>query len=473
MPRIPTILRSAGLLLTLQLLLLSSCASYYRQNVDFHRHIAAGNIEAAAEFLAKNKKNESGKSRLLYFLEQGVVQQMLGDYEASNSYLEKAYIFTEDERGSLVEGAISLLTNPMNTTYMGEAFERVQLHYYKALNFLNMGSYEKALVECRRINVKLTEMNDHYEFRKNRYKQDAFAHNLMGLIFEASGEINDAFISYRNAYKAYTETYNEFGLNAPQQLKDDLLRTAHLNGFTEELRQFEEEFGQNYEHQKHDGGEIIVFWNNGLGPVKDEWSLNFLITGGEEGRFFFKNEELGLSFPFYMEDEDKRNEITDLKVLRIAFPKYVQRQPIFNSAYLRSNGMELELEKAQDINEIAFATLKDRMVREMATSLLRFALKQVTEGLARKKNEVLGMLMNLTNAITEKADTRNWQTLPHSIGYARLQLPEGEQEVTLTLNSSRGSETKDLRFFVEAGKTRFHTINTIESVPPRLSRSEF
>ena len=31
---------------------------------------------------------------------------MLGDYETSNTYLEKAYIFTEDERGSLVEGAL-------------------------------------------------------------------------------------------------------------------------------------------------------------------------------------------------------------------------------------------------------------------------------------------------------------------------------------------------------------------------------
>jgi len=454
----------------LLLLFLSSCSSYYKQNIDFHRHIASGNVQAAANVLSKNEKLASGKSRLLYFLEQGVVHQMLGDYETSNTYLEKAYIFTEDERGSLVEGAISLLTNPMNTTYLGEDFERVQLHYYKALNFLRMNQLEEALVECRRINIKLNEMNDRYEFRKNRYKQDAFAHNLMGMIFEASGEINDAFISYRNAYNAYQETYNQFGLNAPEQLKEDLMRSAYLNGFTEELRQYEQEFGYSYEHAKSDDGEIVVFWNNGLGPVKDEWSLNFLITGGDEGRFFFKNEELGLSFPFYLDDEDKRDELTDLKVLRVAFPKYVQRQPIFQSATLGANGYDVQVETAQDINEIAFATLRDRMVREMATSLLRFALKQVTEGLARNQNKVLGMIVNLTNAITEKADTRNWQTLPHSIGYARLKLPEGEQTVTLNLQSAHGSETKNLRFFVEAGKTRFYSIHTIDSVSPRLQR---
>lgn len=452
------------------LLFLGSCASYYKQNIDFHRHIASGNVRAAADVLSNNEKLASGKSRLLYFLEQGVVHQMLGDYETSNTYLEKAYIFTEDERGSLVEGAISLLTNPMNTTYMGEDFERVQLHYYKALNFLRMDRLEEALVECRRINIKLNELNDRYEFRKNRYKQDAFAHNLMGMIFEASGEINDAFISYRNAYNAYQETYNQFGLNAPEQLKEDLMRSAYLNGFTEELRQYEQEFGYSYVHEKADDGEIVVFWNNGLGPIKDEWSLNFLITGGDEGRFFFKNEELGLSFPFYLDDEDKRSELTDLKVLRVAFPKYVKRQPVFHSATLGANGFDVQLETAQDINEIAFATLRDRMVREMATSLLRFALKQLTEGLARKKNEVLGMIMNLTNAITEKADTRNWQTLPYSIGYARLKLPEGEQTVTLNLQSARGTETKNLRFLVKAGQTRFHTIHTIDSVPPRLER---
>ncbi len=38
-----------------------------------------------------------------------------------------------------------------------------------------------------------------------RYQHDAFANNLIGLIYDASGDYNNAFIAYRNAYDIYEE----------------------------------------------------------------------------------------------------------------------------------------------------------------------------------------------------------------------------------------------------------------------------
>ena len=58
-------------------------------------------------------------------------------------------------------------------------------------------------------------------------------HYMTGLIYEATGELNDAYVSYRNALDAY-ETYKKaFGLKAPAALRKDLARRASL-GYTED-----------------------------------------------------------------------------------------------------------------------------------------------------------------------------------------------------------------------------------------------
>ena len=71
-------------------------------------------------------------------------------------------------------------------------------------------------------------------------------------------------------------------MGAPLQLKYDLLRMASLCGFTSELRQYETEFGLTYQPEPiPENGELILFWLNGLGPVKSERSLEFVKQKGE------------------------------------------------------------------------------------------------------------------------------------------------------------------------------------------------
>ena len=47
-----------------------------------------------------------------------------------------------------------------------------------------------------------------------------------------------------------------------------------------------------------------MFWNNGLGPVKSEWSINFTVVKGSGGAVTFVNEEYDFSFPFWLNDDD-------------------------------------------------------------------------------------------------------------------------------------------------------------------------
>lgn len=452
------------------LFIVSGCATYYQKNLAFQEAFTSGDIEKAEKLLDKNKKAAKDKNRLLYFLQKGTVAQLLNEFEESNKYFENAYIFTEDVTKNYALEATSFLTNPNVTAYRGEDHERVLLHYFKVVNYLQMERYEEALVECRRINIKLNALNDKYRDRKNRYKEDAFANNLMGIVYEASGDVNNAFIAYRNAYNTYIEDYSKyFGIGAPQQLKRDLLRTAYLNGFTEELRQYEKAFNITYSHQPKTGGELLFFWHNGLGPVKEEFSINFAVVKGQGGTVIFENKEYGFSFPFPLSPSEKGSGgLGDLKIVRVAFPKYLERQPLFNKAEIAVNGSVYPIEQAEDINGIAFKTLEDRMLRELGTALLRLATKQLAEYEIRKQNEEVGALLSIVNAITEKADTRNWQTLPHDIGYARVPLKVGSNTVKLkTISTARGN-TKEASFDFEGleGKTEFFRYHSLETLTP-------
>ena len=439
----------AFLLLISFSLLVGACATWYQKNSKFNQAFESGSIQQANQLLQNKDKEAEGKDRLLYFLDRGVVLQMLGEYEESNAYFEKAYLYLQDFRKSYGFAVLSMISNPMVRPYPGEDHEKVLIHYYKALNYLMLNDPQSALVEARRINNQLNEFNTKYEDHPNRYKTDAWAHTIMGIAYDIEKDVNNAFIAYRNAYYAYRNIYEDhFGTQIPEQLKYDLLRTAAANGFWDELRKFETEFGINRESYAQPNPELIFFWHNGLGPVKEEWSINFTLVKGDGGVILFENTELGLSFPFPIYDSDiyDEDEFSDLRMVRVAFPKYALERAHYQGAALVFDSTDAyPLEISENGYQIARSVLQDRLLREMSTALLRLAAKQASEAAIREQNEDLGTVISIINAATEKADTRNWQTLPHSISYARIPLDTGEYHYQLKSGDAvHGSFNVDL-----------------------------
>ena len=455
------------------ILVLGGCATYYQQNHQLQKYIVSGNLQKADQLLNQDTRSREGRNKLLYYLNHGYVEWMLNRYQVSNQYFLEADRIVEDYLRNYGLEALALLTNPKIKPYRPEDFEAVMLHYYTALNFIQLNDYEDALVECRRINLRLQQLNDQYADHKNRYQRDAFAHNLMGMIYEAAGDYNNAFIAYRNAFNVYEEDYEKyFSVEAPEQLKHDILRTAYMTGFQDEVRYYEKKFNTTYHHQPHEHGEVIFFWLNGFGPIKDEWSIHFTkIPSPREGYVIMRNEELDISFPLYIgnKSEDEKNAFAQLRFFRVAFPKYVERKPVYQQATLQIKNNRVQLEKAQDINEIAFKTLRDRMLREMSNALLRIATKKALEFAADQENENLGTLLNIVNTLTEQADTRNWQTLPYSIHYARVPLEEGKNVIRLKTQSPRhGNKTQAYTFQGQKEKIYFATKHTTASYAPRI-----
>ena len=78
--------------------LLSSCATYYQSNLNFNQEFERGNLDSALENLQARAKEANGSKEFLYYVNNGLVLSMMGRYEESNEYFEKAYLFGEDYR---------------------------------------------------------------------------------------------------------------------------------------------------------------------------------------------------------------------------------------------------------------------------------------------------------------------------------------------------------------------------------------
>lgn len=449
------------------LLSLSSCATYYTQNEKFQKAIESGDYKKAQDIA--NTKKVKNKDKLLGFLQKGTVSFLLEEYEESNRNFASADSVLELHINKTLEQTLALLSNEAIKTYAGEDFEKVYVNYYKALNYIGLNDYSAALVEVRKINEKLYRLNDKYSSHKNRFRDDAFAHVVMGLIYQANKEYNDAFIAFRNALNVYEKIYvPNFNFVIPLSFKQILLQSAYQAGFYDDMRFYEKKFGITFNDRSinAENGHVVFIWQNGLVPVKDEVSFNFVRVGNDGGMANFYSKEMNLTIPIFLPSNSDPNSFSSISSLRVAIPTYVERKSFYKSASLITDNASVTFQKSEDINAIAFKTLEDRLAREMGITLARIATKKTAEYAAREGNENVGALIGIINAFTEKADTRSWQSLPHSICFEKLSLPQGNQNITFEATSIYGAKmTQTYNVNIEAGKTKFIVINTPQTQP--------
>jgi uncharacterized protein len=453
--------------------LLFSCATYNNRIGTYYDQVVSNQYDKAYMALDHNKLLLRKRNRLLYLFEKGKMAHLMKRYDSSNLFFNEADLFIEDAHISTRDIALGTLLNPMMETYKGEDFEKFMVHYYKALNYLGLGQGDEAMVEARRISLRSYAQQDKTGDKANRYSDDAFALMLQGIIYEQSGDINNAFISYRNSVDIFLKNKNEwYGVSLPGQLKQDLLRTATANGFIEDVQHYSSLLNTTLQPAaKAPGGELILFWENGLAPVKQEQNFFFSLTKNGLGDFAFTDASGTVNVPFIFDKDVNKDNIKaeDIRSLRVAFPKY-QEQPVFYThGSVTVNNTQYAFEQAENINELAFATLKERFLKEMSKTLSRLAVKKLAEAAARAnksekdkdEREALAAAIQIFSFVTEKADTRNWQSLPHTILYTRIPLQAGTNELTINFTGVN-QQTKPMRLTVEGnGRLQVQNVCTL------------
>jgi hypothetical protein len=174
--------------------------------------------------------------------------------------------------------------------------------------------------------------------------------------------------------------------------------------------------------------------------------------------------------------------LENLRSFRVALPKYEAQPLVYSGASLQLNNQTYSFEPVENINILAFSTLKERMLKELSSTLTRLAVKKLAEAAIRPKEEkedknkteeqkkkdkkekaqreALALGLQIFNFATEKADTRNWQSLPHTIYYIRIPLEKGENNISLQLN---GISAKSVQLSVNGnGGLQFRNICTLK-----------
>lgn len=429
--------------------------SYYEMSAEYQSELQNGNVDKALKLVKKNKFLKKKRNHVLKLLEQGKLAHLNGDFKESNGYLNSVDSIFELKQKHVADVFVENFTNPEKTKYKAEDFEKVTIHYYKALNYYYLNNIEGAIVEAKRINLQLNEINDKYPAdKKNRYKSDAFAHTLQGFLYEVNGDVNNAFIAYRNAANLYLDNNDKtyLGVNIPPTLENDVLRTASQLGFYNEVSYFEKKFNRKFLSARNKGGELILIWEKGLIPYKDQTYFTFHMVPQSGVNFLdVYNNDLGISFPIPV---DANNKKSNYDVINVAFAKYESRAPYFSQAKVTTNNKSYTFEKLEDFDFIARKTLEDRRFREIAKAAARIATKKLAEYALKKENDNLGTVLTAFNALNEKADTRNWQTLPQSLNYIRIPLNSGKNNIKITYTGANGQTLERVLEIVGNGRVQ-------------------
>ncbi|MBL0152269.1 MAG: hypothetical protein IPP93_01805 [Chitinophagaceae bacterium] len=446
----------ARMLIVFALFILGGCASYRNQASDYYNYLQRGEYEKASASLDHTKILSKSRNKLLLLLEKGKLAHLRGHWEESNTFLNEADNIIEDglnRSGNFIAGT---LINPMMSQYQPESFERYLVHYYKALNYIQLGQNSEAVVEARRISLSTFALQD-LQKNENKYSSDPFAYMFQGLIYENNGDANNAFIAYRNAVDLYLEKGGVFyGTPLPAQLRKDLFRAAAAAGFMDEVSRYENIFGSRYTPEPvNPNGELILFWENGAAPVKEQQDFFFSLLAGGDGLFYFRDNNNFYNIPLDRSIAGSSFNPADVRSFRMAIPRYRQSRSVFQNATVILPNGQVNMEMAENINALAVVSLDQRMGKELASALTRMAVKKIAEAAVRpkedkktdnankteeekkkdekKKNtaEAISLGLQLFNLASEKADTRNWQSLPASIYYARIPLVPGENKISL------------------------------------------
>ena len=431
------------------MVLLAGCGPSVNRYLLIDASLRAHDVKGADAIVQQAEKEYDGGSRVLYGMDRGMTLQLVGDYQQSNAVLEQA----EDELDRLYTRkirtqALAFMTNDTALPYEGDPYEQVLINVLKALNYAVLGQWQDALVEARRIDHRLNVLSDRTQ-EKHAYRDDGFARYLSGILYESTGDVNNAFIAYRKAYETFDATRAWSHTSVPSQLREDLLRTSEAMHFTQELAEYRRLFPDTKwetNQSLQQLAQVVVISYNGRAPRKEDQFLDLPISLNALQLVLFNR---GI-----VQQNRRSNQAMDTvlyglngRVVRVALPRLIPQKTqvsVDTVSLIPDNGARVTVntELVHNVTALAEKALSERMAGITAKALARAATKfAFAEGATRGAQHAVGrdaapwvgLLVGLLTkglaVASEEADTRSWQTLPDEIHLARVWVPPGRYQV--------------------------------------------
>jgi len=444
-------------------LTLSACAgtsfgdlfsNYNKQMQGVKNAQQKGNFEQAVSLIPE--RSESNGSYSLSLLEKARLEFLASNHEESKQDFALVYRQVQQAEQAAkiqlsrgVENVTAIVSNDNATRYDIPYYEQSMLHCYQALNYLNQNDLSGALVEIRRANLvqnkalqanqkslfdarnsmakkgvspeslasKYPSMNTAIGEVKNGF-QNAYTFYLSGVLYEAVGLANDAYIDYKKALEIYPHNIT---------VQQDVWRLANKLGMNNDIQLFSKRFSSTITQAKTSdnsnqdnlaqNGQLVVLVEQGIIPSKQEVSIHLpIFTSHNDMRFY-----------------------------SVALPSYQNRLRQYSGLTLSYEGNNYQSNEIVRLQSLAAKQLQDEMPVIVTRQVLRLLAKEeMRQQMSRKGGDVGNILAGLYNIASEKADTRSWSTLPDSIHVLRLDLTPGQHQVELNINGSNRSITVEI-----------------------------
>lgn len=409
------------LLVLLAVFVLPGCATYSLGIAKVEQETGNRNLSEALKSLDELKL--SGADQMLYHLNKGTLLRLQGDYAASNQQFESAKrLMAKLGAISVKEQAGSVVVNDTLKAYEGIGIEQLLIHAFVELNYLQSGNIEDAAVEARQFDIqqRLIAVRD----PDAKYLSGAFVRYLNGLVYQEEGERDSARIDFRKAVDGYTEQKSITRFGVPAALKADLARLENPHPLSPDNSLPKKAGDAKQPTSKVNEGEVVFILHDGLGPTLAENIISIANPDPQHGA----------------------------AIMSVAVPRFVQRRVPVTRFELSDGSQSAESELVEDVNALARKSLEDRLPAITARAVARMVLKNAMAKKVKKQNDdagggalLLSIVADVGAIVSERADTRSWSLLPGNILMARLSLPPGIHDLSVTYFGKSGNvlATKD------------------------------
>lgn len=414
-------------------LLLVGCSTYQNEVQEARYALSSENPSKAAALL-QPKAEAEGRDQLVYLLDYATALQQAKRFKESAAAFQKAEKIADiQDYHSITNVTSSLVLSEDMVQYKGDDYEKVLINAMNAVNYIELGDLDGALVEVRRLNQKLYKFK--YEAKKD-YEQNPFAYYLGAILWEADRKWDDAYIAYKNAYELMPNY---------SPLREDLIRAAIKAQRSDELEKWQKQFPEvkiKPEWKDKNAGEIVFIYQQGWGPRKK--------PRPESPRFpqLFPVRSLTQSARLTIDPIHYSNSKQGLAIAAALF-----------------DGASKETLKVFSVTDVAVKTLDDDYARLIASRVGGVVAKAVLAEQLRQNNEALGQIAWIAMNIADQADVRQWSTLPESFQIARIPAKAGKYKIRasgidLTGNNS-GEEMPEREVEVKPGQKAFVTWRSV------------
>ncbi|MFT5004343.1 MAG: hypothetical protein ACI952_002705 [Flavobacteriales bacterium] len=438
-------------------------SNYNKQMQGVKNAQQRGNFEQALALIPERSKNNGSYG--LSLLEKARLEFLASDHKKSQQDFALVYRQVQQAEQAAkiqlsrgIENVTAIVSNDNATRYDIPYYEQSMLHCYQALNYLNQNDLSAALVEIRRANLvqnkalqanqkvlfdaqdsmvkkgispeslaaKYPAMNTAIGEVKNGF-QNAYTFYLSGLLYEAVGQANDAYIDYKKALEIYPHNVT---------VQQDVWRLANKLAMGNDIQLFSKRFASNItqttlsnnstqtthpknstQNKSRQRGQLVILVEQGIIPSKQEVSINLpIFTSHNDMRFY-----------------------------SVALPSYQNRLGQYSGLSLSYQGKTYQSNEIVRLQSLAAKQLQDEMPAIVSRQIVRLVAKEeIRQQMSRQGGDVGNILASLYNLASEKADTRSWSTLPDSIHVLRLDLATGQHQLTLNINGSNRTITVDI-----------------------------